>query len=62
MFYHSYQQGNKEDLEKTKAVLKEIEELKIKEEELKKQIKKFSDADPEVIAEINKKVKVRISY
>lgn len=38
--------------------MKEIEVLRGKEEELRKQIAKFSDADPEVIAEINKNVKV----
>ncbi|KAL7305770.1 meiotic nuclear division protein 1 homolog [Trichogramma pretiosum] len=46
-----------EDFEKTKLLIQEIEELTSKESELKKQISKFSDADPEVIAEINKKAK-----
>ncbi|NP_001154952.1 meiotic nuclear divisions 1 homolog isoform X1 [Nasonia vitripennis] len=51
------EEENKVDFEKTKAVLNEIEILKNKEEKLKKQITKFSDADPEVIAELNKKAK-----
>ncbi|XP_014213340.1 meiotic nuclear division protein 1 homolog [Copidosoma floridanum] len=48
---------NKEDYEQTRAVIKEIKDLKAEEEEIKKQIMKFNDADPEVIAEMNKKVK-----
>lgn len=32
--------------------------MKSKETDYKKQIEKFSDADPEVIAELNKKVQV----
>lgn len=38
--------------------MKEIEVLRGKEEKFRKQIAKFSDADPEVIAELNKKIKV----
>lgn len=55
--YCSFLQANQSDYEKTKAVIKEIDDLKLKELELKKQITKFSDADPEVIAQMTKKAK-----
>ncbi|XP_011504513.1 PREDICTED: meiotic nuclear division protein 1 homolog [Ceratosolen solmsi marchali] len=49
------EETNKEDLHKTKILLDEIETLRRKEAELKLQIAKFKDADPEVIAELNEK-------
>ncbi|KAJ8669308.1 hypothetical protein QAD02_000567 [Eretmocerus hayati] len=52
------EESNKEDFERTKALIEEIDVLKKKESELKQQIMKFSDADPEVIAAINKKIKI----
>ncbi|XP_058803592.1 meiotic nuclear division protein 1 homolog isoform X2 [Phymastichus coffea] len=52
------EEANQTDYEKTKALITEIDTLKTNEGELKKQIIKFSDADPEVIAQIAKKAKV----
>ncbi|XP_043276564.1 meiotic nuclear division protein 1 homolog [Venturia canescens] len=49
------EEADKEDTEERRAVLKEIEELREQEENLKKQIVKFSDSDPEVIAQIEDK-------
>ncbi|KAG6801657.1 meiotic nuclear division protein 1 isoform X1 [Apis mellifera caucasica] len=48
----------KEDTEERQILLHELEELKAKEDQLKKQISKFSDADPEVIAKLLEKAKV----
>ncbi|XP_053987595.1 meiotic nuclear division protein 1 homolog [Hylaeus volcanicus] len=45
----------KEDTQERQLLLQELEELKAKKEQLKKQIAKFSDADPETIAELEKK-------
>ncbi|CAK9813593.1 Meiotic nuclear division protein 1 homolog [Anthophora plagiata] len=45
----------KEDTEERQALLQELEELKVKENQLKLQITKFSDADPEAIAKIEEK-------
>ncbi|XP_076244366.1 meiotic nuclear division protein 1 homolog isoform X2 [Calliopsis andreniformis] len=47
----------KEDTEERQALLLELEELKAKEDQLRKQIAKFSDADPEVVAKLGEKVK-----
>ncbi|XP_060811761.1 meiotic nuclear division protein 1 homolog [Bombus pascuorum] len=46
----------KEDTEERQILLRELEELKAKESQLNKQIAKFSDADPEVIAKLGEKV------
>ncbi|XP_033205145.1 meiotic nuclear division protein 1 homolog [Bombus vancouverensis nearcticus] len=46
----------KEDTEERQILLRELEELKAKENQLNKQIAKFSDADPEVIAKLGEKV------
>ncbi|XP_012241999.1 meiotic nuclear division protein 1 homolog [Bombus impatiens] len=46
----------KEDTEERQILLRELEELKAKENQLNKQIAKFSDADPEVIAKLAEKV------
>ncbi|XP_076636993.1 meiotic nuclear division protein 1 homolog isoform X2 [Colletes latitarsis] len=45
----------KEDTEERQLLLQELEELKAKEDQLKKQIAKFSSADPEVIAKLEDK-------
>ncbi|KAF3429931.1 hypothetical protein QLX08_004557 [Tetragonisca angustula] len=45
----------REDTEERQILLHELEELKVKEDQLKQQIAKFSDADPEVIAKIAEK-------
>ncbi|KAK1129028.1 hypothetical protein K0M31_020160 [Melipona bicolor] len=45
----------REDTEERQILLRELEELKAKEDQLKQQIAKFSDADPEVIAKIAEK-------
>ncbi|XP_043260828.1 meiotic nuclear division protein 1 homolog [Colletes gigas] len=45
----------KEDTEERQLLLQELEELKSKEDQLKKQIAKFSNADPEVIAKLEEK-------
>ncbi|XP_017759286.1 PREDICTED: meiotic nuclear division protein 1 homolog [Eufriesea mexicana] len=45
----------KEDTEERQTLLRELEELKVKEDQLKTQITKFSDADPEVIAKLGEK-------
>ncbi|XP_054004581.1 meiotic nuclear division protein 1 homolog [Hylaeus anthracinus] len=45
----------KEDTQERQLLLQELEELKAKKEQLKEQIAKFSDADPEAIAELEKK-------
>ncbi|XP_076162203.1 meiotic nuclear division protein 1 homolog [Ptiloglossa arizonensis] len=45
----------KEDTEERQLLLQELEELKAKEDQLKKQIAKFSDADPEAIAKLGEK-------
>ncbi|XP_076636995.1 meiotic nuclear division protein 1 homolog isoform X3 [Colletes latitarsis] len=48
----------KEDTEERQLLLQELEELKAKEDQLKKQIAKFSSADPEVIAKLEDKAQV----
>ncbi|KZC10059.1 PREDICTED: meiotic nuclear division protein 1 homolog [Dufourea novaeangliae] len=48
----------KEDTEERQSVLHEVEELKAKEDQLKKQIAKFIDADPEEIAKLEEKAQV----
>ena len=50
------EQIGKEDTEERQILLHELEELKAKEVQLKKQIAKFSDADPEAIAKLVEKV------
>lgn len=55
-------QAGKEDTKERQAILKEIEDLKKQEADLKKLIAKFSDSDPEVIAQIKEKASVSISY
>ncbi|CAD1477369.1 unnamed protein product [Heterotrigona itama] len=45
----------RENTEERQILLRELEELKAKEDQLKQQIAKFSDADPEVIAKIAEK-------
>ncbi|XP_034186728.2 meiotic nuclear division protein 1 homolog [Osmia lignaria lignaria] len=49
------EQIGKEDTEERQILLHELEELKAKEVQLKKQIAKFSDADPEAIAKLVEK-------
>lgn len=49
------EQVGKENTEERQILLHEIEELKAKEDQLKKQIAKFSDADPEAIAKLTEK-------
>ncbi|KAG7208636.1 hypothetical protein KM043_014843 [Ampulex compressa] len=51
------EQAGKEDTEERRALLQELEELRKKEKDLIKQVAKFSDADPEVIAKLNEKAK-----
>ncbi|KAG5309115.1 MND1 protein, partial [Pseudoatta argentina] len=45
----------KNDTEEKRKQLEEVEQLKKEEQEIKKQIAKFSNVDPEAIAEMNKK-------
>ncbi|XP_076762934.1 meiotic nuclear division protein 1 homolog [Xylocopa sonorina] len=45
----------KEDTEERELLLRELEELKAIEDQLKKQVAKFKDADPEVIAKLAEK-------
>lgn len=49
------EQAAKEDTEERRILLAEVEKLKAEEIMLKKQVAKFADADPEVIARLNKK-------
>ncbi|XP_076289795.1 meiotic nuclear division protein 1 homolog [Lasioglossum baleicum] len=49
------EQIGKEDTEERQTVLHEIEQLKAEEDQLKNQIAKFSDADPEVTAKLKQK-------
>lgn len=51
-------QIGREDTEERQILLHELEELKVKEDQLKQQIAKFSDADPEIIAKITEKAQV----
>ncbi|XP_077258026.1 meiotic nuclear division protein 1 homolog [Temnothorax americanus] len=45
----------KNDTEEKRKLLEEVEQLRKEEREIKKQIAKFSDVDPEVIAEMDEK-------
>ncbi|XP_015596725.1 meiotic nuclear division protein 1 homolog [Cephus cinctus] len=55
---YNNEQTDKEDTAERQELLNEIAILQEKENELKKQISKFSDADPEVIAQINDKAQL----
>ncbi|XP_039304196.1 meiotic nuclear division protein 1 homolog [Solenopsis invicta] len=46
----------KNDTEEKRTILKEVEQLRKEEQEIKKQISKFSSVDPEVVAEMVEKV------
>jgi len=49
----------KNDTEEKRKLLEEVEQLKKEEQEVKKQIAKFSSVDPEAIAEMDKKAQVQ---
>lgn len=61
-FIHDYLkytiQELKNDTEEKRKLLDEIEQLRKEEQEIKKQITKFSGVDPEVIAEMDEKAQV----
>lgn len=48
----------KNDTEEKRKLLEEVEQLRKEEQEIKNQIAKFSDVDPEIIAEMDKKTQV----
>ncbi|XP_057326140.1 meiotic nuclear division protein 1 homolog [Microplitis mediator] len=48
-------QEGKDNIEEVKKIIEQIEQLKAKEVEIKSQIAKFSDHDPEIIEQLSKK-------